>query len=201
MKAINKISTYLPINFLFLTLAVLLSCNQKKTQCNLSEATLNHLRLLDSLYSEPSIRTRDSIWNQDNYQEPPVVSSKHETYRLILGTSSQGSEIYKIENIEGLYKATVKTFTYGNSTPNIKEFLISESKWNAIKNNLATIGFWTYSGTDQVTGLDGQLWKLEGIKKQKDECSQKHYQRIDSWYPKDKALIDMCNLLKTIQPN
>ncbi len=184
--------------FLLLFLFVLFSCKENKNPCNLSEVTLRDLNSLDSLINIPKIRQRDSTWNYNNYKEPSLMNAQNETYRFIWNSSFDGTEIYKIEQINQTYKATIKTFAQDDTLGNFKEVFIASKKWKFITDSLSLNGFWTYPTSIDRKGLDGAAWILEAYKPNRDKCTKRNYHRIGRWSPIDTKFIAFCYLLKTI---
>lgn len=121
----------------------------------------------------PEVKERDRIWNENNYKEPSLISAQYEIYRLIWHSSFDGVKIYRVEKVNGHYKAVTKSFADQDTVPSIKEFSISSKTWNHIIDGLSNYGFWAYSSSVERNGLDGATWILEGYKPNKDKCTGK----------------------------
>jgi len=173
----------------------LFSCREETNPCLLSKEVLADIQTLDSLVKIPKIKLRDKEWMKNNYNEPSLLDSKKETYRFILSSSFDTTEIERIEDIGGRYKMTKKIYaTHADTVGVASEFEISQSDWNNIVTNLVANNFWTYPTSDNRKGLDGATWVLEGYKPTKDKCTLKNYHRIGRWSPNDTTFIAMCKL-------
>jgi hypothetical protein len=183
---------------LLLILIAFFGCRENKNPCKLSEAVLKDIAKIDSLTKQPDVKERDRIW-LNNYQEPSLISAQYETYRFIWSSSFDGVKIYRLEKINGKYKAVTKTFRDQGTNPGIREFPISSKTWNSIIDKLSTNGFWTYPSSIERNGLDGATWTLEGYKPTKNECTGKNYHRMTRWSPIDVKFIGMCELLTSLK--
>jgi hypothetical protein len=197
MNKIAAILQSLGFRYGLMILIFFSSCVEEKNPCKLSEPILQDLASLDSLIKIPKIRERDSAWNFNNYKELPVNSATHETYRFIYVSSFSGGKVYRIEKINDMYKAVVKTIA-NDTLQIIKEFIISKKNWDNITNSLSINGFWTYQTSIKRSGLDGETWILEGYKPIKDNCTNKNYHYVYRWSPIDKKFIALCNLFEKL---
>lgn len=189
---------FLRLHLLVISIAFF-SCRGDQNPCKLSEAVLKDIDKIDSLTNLLVVRERDSIWNLNNYKEPSLISAHHETYRFIWHSSFGAAKIYRLEKINGKYKAVTKTFGDQDTLPSIKEFSISSKMWNDIIDRLSINGFWTYPSSIERNGLDGATWILEGYKPTKDECTGKNYHRLTRWSPIDTKFIAMCDLFNSLR--
>lgn len=187
------------IPLFFLIPIVLVGCHEEKNPCKLSEAVLKDVAEIDSVIKLPEVKERDRMWNLNNYQEPSLISAQYEAYRFIWSSSFDGIKIYRLENINGGYKAITKTFRDQDTIPVISEFSISLKTWNSIIDQLSNNGFWTYSSSIERKGFDGATWILEGYNPTRNECTGKNYHRITRWSPIDVEFIAMCNLLTSLK--
>jgi hypothetical protein len=110
---------------LLLILFTFFSCQVNENPCKLPETVLKDIDKIDSLTKQPEVRERDRTWNLSNYQEPSLMSAQYETYRFIWHSSFDGINIYRVEKINGTYKAIAKTFRDQDSVPRVREFSIS----------------------------------------------------------------------------
>ncbi len=185
--------------FCILFTIFLLSCQENKNPCSLSEGTLKDLNKLDSLLSIQKHVYRHNAWMKNNYNEPSVMDAKNETYRFTLETSFDGSEVYRIEKKDNKYKAIIKVFAYGDTIGKYNEFEISKEVWNSISESLNNLDFWTYTSSIDRKGLDGSSWILEGYKPIKDKCTLRKYHSINRWSPNDTTFISMCALFDKLK--
>lgn len=190
---------FLRIQLVLLLFIHCISCHEDKNPCKLPEPVLKDLARVDSFIARPEIRKRDSAFLQDYHKESSLFSAQNETYRFIWASSFDGAKIYKIEKVNGRYKAVTKNFPWQDTVPDIKEFPISSTTWNNIVNRLSNDDFWTYPSSIDRNGLDGVAWILEAYKPESDQCTGKNYHRIYRWSPIDKKFISMCNLLDSLK--
>src|ERR1700746_60649 len=94
----------------------LISCREETNPCLLSKDVLKDIQTLDSLTKQPENMQRDIRWMKQNYREPSLLNAKTETYRFIWSSSFDTTLIYRIEEINGLYKLTKKVFSTHHDT-------------------------------------------------------------------------------------
>ena len=175
-------------------------CREKQNPCLLSKEVLKNIETLDSLTKSEEIKLHDIRWMKNNYNEPSLLESKTETYRYLWDSPFDGTEIYRIEEINGRYKLIKKVFSsHQDSIGVTTEFEIQKKDWDKLVNGLRAYNFWTYPYTTDREVLDGTTWVLEAYKPIKDECTKKNYHRIGQYSPIDTTFIAMCNLLRKLK--
>src|SRR6185436_19020425 len=121
----------------------LISCQVETNPCSLSKDVVIDIQALDSLIKLPEVRQLDKDVMKNKFNEPSILNSKTETYRFILNSSFDTTEIERIEIFNGHYRVTQKVFaTHSDTIGVISEYEISENDWNNIVNSLAAYNFW-----------------------------------------------------------
>ncbi len=172
-----------------------MGCQYDPNPCSLSQETLNDLKRLDSIIKLPETIERDKQWMMNNYKEPSIIDAKNETYRFLLSSSFDGTEIYRIEKNESEYVAIKKIFNdHSDKVGVLRELQFSEKDWIYLTEQLSSKGFWTYKRKIDRRGLDGSTWILSAYKPIKDKCSQKNFHSVSRWSPNDSTFKAMCDL-------
>jgi len=181
-------------------LMLFVSCQVNTNPCSLSDEVLQDIQKLDSTIKVPEIRKMIRDRDKINYDEHSLLDATTETYRFMWSSSFDGTDIYRIEAINGYFKATTKSFvSHQDSIGTIREFNISKEDWTKIVGGFVAHNFWTYPSSIDRRGLDGASWTIEGYKPIKDECTQRNFHLIYRWSPIDTTFIAMCKLLYQLE--
>ncbi len=134
------------------------------------------------------------------------LNSKHDIiYRLIITKPSFVSRTNHIFRIEYHYDTISRTKSYSmivktcdthipDSLIKVEKINISENHWKTFSSKLEYADFWVL-GSDDISGFDGTVWHLSGLKYLYGNSSNRNFRTVIRWTPQKTAFRDAASYL------